>query len=268
MRIKTPTPPSSPVESQKNYSAVVRTVEPPPLLLPPFPHPSSAMPNSAKKSTSLQASIDPNLFKRTLCARNSPPPNRHYISGHSTTTSTKMPQPIVQLPPLEVPVPSLASVPVTADIRGFITETKDALLTRGIRKISGAIKCGKCRNQSIIDLDLPEDLSEIANFIISNKRTMEGGNYGLTSWYYPNLLNCPKCGAIANSRPVLKGSVNDISWLFLFLGKLLGICSKDQLYYYWVSVCPGCKKTLRKDDLLFSVFTHILGLLDPGRLCD
>ncbi|GLT89618.1 hypothetical protein SLE2022_075950 [Rubroshorea leprosula] len=75
LRFKNPTPSSSLVESQKNYSTVVYKVEPLPLSWLLSPRLSSAMLNSTKESSSLLASVYRyNLFERATLLPSGPSP--------------------------------------------------------------------------------------------------------------------------------------------------------------------------------------------------
>ncbi|KAF9609436.1 hypothetical protein IFM89_016236 [Coptis chinensis] len=133
------------------------------------------------------------------------------------------------------------------------------LRRKNLNKISGEVQCKKCNARYNYEFDLDERFREIAEYIIENKAEMR--DRAPKVWSNPDLPTCDHCGHPNCLKPVMPDNKDDINWLFLLLGRMLGFCTLDQLKYF----CMHTKnhRTGAKDRVLYLTYLGLCKQLDP-----
>ncbi|GAB4853916.1 hypothetical protein Ancab_018125 [Ancistrocladus abbreviatus] len=101
------------------------------------------------------------------------------------------------------------------------------LLDREIRAIRGKVQCKKCEKNYEIEYDLVQKFREVAAYAWTNQPTMH--DRAPEKWSNPELPTCKFCGQENSVKPVFSEGKDDINWLFLLLGQMLGCCTIEQL---------------------------------------
>lgn len=133
------------------------------------------------------------------------------------------------------------------------------LRSQNIKKITGEVQCKKCNARLTYEFDLNEKFREVAEYIIRNKDSMH--ERAPNRWLHSDLPACNQCGQANSMKPVIPVCNEEINWLFLLLGEMLGECTLEQLKYF----CMHTKnhRTGAKDRLLFLTFLALSKQLDP-----
>ncbi|CAH2051576.1 unnamed protein product [Thlaspi arvense] len=140
-----------------------------------------------------------------------------------------------------------------------IIHTLSDLLTNNITVISGQVYCRPCEKTETLEYNLKEKFEELERYIKENKEVMR--QRAPSVWMYPKLIRCGLCDN--EMKPVISLNKEEINWLFLLLGQMLGCCTLEQLKYY-------CHKTSQhrtgsKDRILYSTY---LGLCMQLKHCN
>ena len=146
--------------------------------------------------------------------------------------------------------------------RRAVVHSTDYLLSNGISAICGDVECKKCKYKDILVYDLQQKFKEVSDFIAEHLEDMDVK--GSKKWMRPPLPSCPRCHKPDCLSPVIPSRKRDINWLFLFLGRMLGSCSHEQLKYF-------CKHNKvypheKGDRVLLFVYIGICLQLDTGSL--
>ncbi|GLT74118.1 hypothetical protein SLA2020_459360 [Shorea laevis] len=146
-----------------------------------------------------------------------------------------------------------------AQNRRSMIHSLEYLLSKGITKISGEVKCKRCDKQYEMEYDLVEKFREIALYISRNKSSMH--TRAPSEWMNPTLPDCEMCDQSNCVRPVLTKK-RVINWLFLLLGKMLGCCKLSELKYF----CKHTEnhRTGAKDRVLYLTYLGLCKQLDPS----
>ncbi|OQU87368.1 hypothetical protein SORBI_3003G263701 [Sorghum bicolor] len=70
------------------------------------------------------------------------------------------------------------------------------------------------------------------------------------AWEFPALPDCDACGHRGAMWPEIAADKQEINWLFLFLGQMLGCCTLEQLMYFCMN--KGRYRTGAKSRVLYS----------------
>lgn len=132
------------------------------------------------------------------------------------------------------------------------------LLANGIESIAGKVQCRRCERLFEIEYDLRQKFLEVGAFIAENKGTMH--DRAPKEWTIPVLPRCESCGQENAARPVIMGK-DEINWLFLLLGQMLGCCTLEQLKYFCEHT--GNHRTGAKDRVLYYTYLGLCKQLDP-----
>lgn len=134
----------------------------------------------------------------------------------------------------------------------------DHLLSQGLTKIIGKVRCKGCGVERNIEFDLVEKFQKMYSYIANNMCDMN--DRAPKHWERPVLPTCESCGRENSLKPIIS---NEINWLFLFLGELIGCCTIEQLKYF-------CKHTDNhmtgaKDRLVYQTYVTLCRQLQPNR---
>ncbi|KAK9667404.1 hypothetical protein RND81_14G253900 [Saponaria officinalis] len=143
--------------------------------------------------------------------------------------------------------------------REAVVHSLDYLVSQGITRITGEVKCKKCDGSYEMEYDLTTKYGELVTFIV-NEGVMQ--HRAPAKWVKPSLPNCQLCGEDNSCKPVIAPEYLNINWLFLLLGQLLGCCTLEQLKYF-------CKhthnhRTGAKDRVLFLTYYTLCKQLEPN----
>ncbi|KAL5725009.1 hypothetical protein ACHQM5_008206 [Ranunculus cassubicifolius] len=133
------------------------------------------------------------------------------------------------------------------------------LRANNLTKITGEVQCKKCNAVYSHEFDLNAKFSEVADYILKNKDDMR--ERAPKRWTTPEVPVCAKCGEHNVVKPVMPEKKEEINWLFLLLGEMLGFCTLDNLKYF----CQFTKnhRTGAKDRVLFLAYLALCKQLDP-----
>ncbi|GKV05758.1 hypothetical protein SLEP1_g17728 [Rubroshorea leprosula] len=133
------------------------------------------------------------------------------------------------------------------------------LLSKGITKISGEVKCKRCDKKFQMEYDLVEKFREIASYISRHRSSMH--DRAPAEWMNPTLPGCVMCKQTNCVKPVI-AKKRAINWLFLLLGRVLGCCKLSELKYF----CKHTEnhRTGAKDRVLYLTYLGLCKQLDPS----
>lgn len=143
-----------------------------------------------------------------------------------------------------------------ATTRPAVIQNLRYLFSKNINVITGQVHCRPCENNQTLEYNLREKFDELFRYIKQNKEELR--QRAPNVWLYPKLTPCRSCES--EMKPVI-GEKEEINWLFLLLGQMLGCCTLDQLRYF-------CDKTNQhrtgsKDRVLYSTYLCLCKQLDP-----
>ncbi|XP_010526926.1 PREDICTED: uncharacterized protein LOC104804357 [Tarenaya hassleriana] len=132
------------------------------------------------------------------------------------------------------------------------------LVSNGINLISGQVQCKRCEKVVTIHYNLREKFVEIFRYIVENKERLR--DRAPSQWMSPRLPPCETCES--GMKPVMREKKEEINWLFLLLGQMLGCCTLEQLRYF----CDKSKihRTGAKDRVLYLTYLALCKQLDPS----
>ncbi|KAL5728863.1 hypothetical protein ACHQM5_001895 [Ranunculus cassubicifolius] len=139
--------------------------------------------------------------------------------------------------------------------RRCMVHTLETLKSKNLKKISGDVKCRKCDAQYVYEFDLDEKFREVAEYIKDNIPQFP------KSWLSPKTPACTHCGEINTWKPVIPENRDEINWLFLLLGQMLGFCTLEQLKDF--CMLTENSRTGAKDKVLCVVYLTLCKQLDP-----
>ncbi|XP_058068269.1 uncharacterized protein LOC131217371 [Magnolia sinica] len=144
--------------------------------------------------------------------------------------------------------------------RRAMVHTLSYLISAGITAIKGDMKCRRCEAKYQIEHDLESKFKEIRSYITANIDAMF--DRAPKEWMNPKLPDCQMCHQTNCIKPVISPKKRSINWLFLFLGKMMGCCTLNQLKYF-------CKhtnnhRTGAKDRVLYLAYLTMCKQLDPA----
>lgn len=133
------------------------------------------------------------------------------------------------------------------------------LYVNNINVIVGQVHCKPCESTQTIEYNLTEKFGELYRYIYDNKEVLR--HRAPKVWSCPKLTPC--CSCKNGMKPVIGENKEEINWLFLLLGQMLGCCTLDQLRYF-------CDKTSQhrtgaKDRVLYITYFGLCTQLEP---CD
>ncbi|AEC06469.1 hypothetical protein ISN44_As02g009900 [Arabidopsis suecica] len=139
---------------------------------------------------------------------------------------------------------------------GKIQSFRD-LSSNNINVISGQVHCKTCDRTDTVEYNLEEKFSELYGYIKVNKEEMRHRAPG--SWSTPKLIPCRTCKS--EMKPVMSERKEEINWLFLLLGQMLGCCTLDQLRYF--CQLNSKHRTGSKDRVVYITYLSLCKQLDP-----
>lgn len=131
------------------------------------------------------------------------------------------------------------------------------LSSKNINVISGQVHCKSCDNTLTLEYNLREKFSELYQYINNNKEVLR--QRAPAMWMAPELAPCGTCNS--EMKPVISENKEEINWLFLLLGQMLGVCTLDQLKYFCES--NSQHRTGAKDRVLYTTYLGLCKQLDP-----
>ncbi|XP_058756629.1 uncharacterized protein LOC131629845 [Vicia villosa] len=152
---------------------------------------------------------------------------------------------------IQPPFPWATSKPATV-------HTLDHLLyDLNIKTIPGTLECKSCKfQQTDFRFDLLEKFEKVASFFME-----ENMNYRAPDvWMKPVFPNCTRCGEKSTMKPLI-GKKEEIDWLFLFLGEMIGCCNLEHLRYFCLHA--NIHRTGAKDRLLYHTYLGLCKQLQP-----
>ncbi|XP_058742361.1 uncharacterized protein LOC131614832 [Vicia villosa] len=152
---------------------------------------------------------------------------------------------------IQPPFPWATSKPATV-------HTLDHLLyDLNIKTIPGTLECKSCKfQQTDFRFDLLEKFEKVASFFME-----ENMNYRAPDvWMKPVFPNCTRCGEKSTMKPLI-GKKEEIDWLFLFLGEMIGCCNLEHLRYFCLHA--NIHRTGAKDRLLYHTYLGLCKQLHP-----
>ncbi|KAH0856889.1 hypothetical protein HID58_085150 [Brassica napus] len=99
------------------------------------------------------------------------------------------------------------------------------LYVNNINVIVGQVHCKPCESTQTIEYNLTEKFGELYRYIYDNKEVLR--HRAPKVWSCPKLTPC--CSCKNGMKPVIGENKEEINWLFLLLGQMLGCCTLDQL---------------------------------------
>ncbi|VVB10841.1 unnamed protein product [Arabis nemorensis] len=132
------------------------------------------------------------------------------------------------------------------------------LSSNNINVISGQVQCRPCEKIQTLEYNLKEKFMELYLYISNNNEELR--NRAPKIWTSPKLTLCGSCES--PMKPVISEKKEEINWLFLFLGQMLGSCTLEQLKYF-------CDKTSQhqtgsKEHLLYQTYLGLFKQLVPS----
>lgn len=131
------------------------------------------------------------------------------------------------------------------------------LSSKNINAISGQVHCKSCDNTLTLEYNLREKFLELYQYIKHNKEVLR--QRAPAMWMTPELISCGTCNS--EMRPVISENKEEINWLFLLLGQMLGVCTLDQLKYFCES--NSQHRTGAKDRVLYTTYLGLCKQLAP-----
>ncbi|KAM7268504.1 hypothetical protein ACFE04_010670 [Oxalis oulophora] len=137
--------------------------------------------------------------------------------------------------------------------------TLSYLRAKRITRIKGTVHCKKCERQYEIEFDLIDKIRHIFDYIAANKDLL--CHRAPKEWKNPDDLDCKLCLQQKCVKPIFPNEKENINWLFLLLGQLLGFCTLAQLKYFcqWT----GNHRTGAKDRVLYLTYLGLCKQLQP-----
>ncbi|CAE5984104.1 unnamed protein product [Arabidopsis arenosa] len=139
---------------------------------------------------------------------------------------------------------------------GEIQSIRD-LSSNNLNVISGLVHCKTCDKTYKLEYNLMEKFSELYGYIKVNKEVMRQRAPAI--WSTPRLIPCMTCKS--EMKPVMSGRKEEINWLFLLLGQMLGCCTLDQLRFF--CQLNSKHRTGSKDRVLYITYLGLCKQLDP-----
>lgn len=138
-----------------------------------------------------------------------------------------------------------------------VLQTVKDLCQKDITEISGQVYCRSCDTTQTLRYDLVKKFKELSAFIKENIEEMR--NRAPTMWTTPKLILCETCES--GMKPVISEKKEEINWLFLLLGQMLGCCTLEQLRFFCESTSQH--RTGSKDHVLYSTYLGLFKQLEP-----
>lgn len=185
-----------------------------------------------------------------------PPPqplpfeNRPLTPSLSPPNATK----VLETPPtIQPPFPWATLKPATVHTINHL------LYHLNINTISGTLECKSCKfQQTDFRFDLHEKFEKVSNFIKENKSEMF--ERAPDAWMKPVLPNCESCRKKNTMHPLI-GKEEEINWLFLFLGEMIGCCNLEHLKYFCKHA--NIHRTGAKNRLVYQTYLGLCKQLQP-----
>ena len=243
----------------------LRPLSPPPSLYPPSPSPSLHPPSPPPQLRPPSLSPPPQftMTPSTLSLQQSsidPTPStspQHVVIPHHSPQAPQSNQRRQRSRPNNTPIEP--PYPWSTTRRAVVHELAYLRANR-ILTITGDVKCNQCKESYNMGYDLVEKFNEIASFIERNRDILH--SRAPQSWTKPTLANCMLCMHAKCVEPVIIEDDNErINWLFLLLGRLIGLLKLKHLKYF----CTHTKihQTGAKDRLVFLTYLTLCKQLQP-----
>lgn len=187
-----------------------------------------------------------------------PSPQPLPFENRPLTPSLSPPNPnatnVLQTPPsIQPPFPWATLKPATVHTINHL------LYHLNINTISGTLECKSCKfQQTDFPFDLHEKFEKVSNFIQENKSEMF--ERAPDAWMKPVLPNCQSCRKNSTMHPLI-GKEEEINWLFLFLGEMIGCCNLEHLKYFCKHA--NIHRTGAKNRLVYQTYLGLCKQLQP-----
>ncbi|KAL5542141.1 hypothetical protein UlMin_009851 [Ulmus minor] len=212
-----------------------------------------------------QANQNPQQEDRPLAAQSVPPQpanqnpqqkDRRLAESKPVKAPRRQSRPILRKEQSQTISPSFA----WATDQRAVVQSLESLVSKGITKITGKVKCRRCDKQYEMSYDLATEFKKIWNIFARGKSNMH--ERAPKMWMNPDLPKCEHCEQKNAARPIIANKKREINWLFLLLGQLLGCCTLNQLKYFCKH--SGNHRTAAKDRLLFLTYLGLCKQLDSN----
>ncbi|CAM0952517.1 unnamed protein product [Alopecurus aequalis] len=132
----------------------------------------------------------------------------------------------------------------------------------GITTVQGEVQCRRCDARRTFIYDIASKFREVHDFVYHSIHDMD--YRAPSAWTTPVLPDCDECGQRSSMRPVIPAAKEQINWIFLLLGQMLGLCTLEQLKFF----CANTRqhRTGAKDRVLYSTYMELCNQLCPDRL--
>lgn len=275
-------PVEDPVE-EHGFMQLLRSVsDPPPNIQPSPPHPHHMMPPGYYTNvitpwnvSGAALPLPPPLGVVSVAVPSPyPPPGQlqhpQAIQDGSGALETPRPVPRLGRPPAGHQARRNSSRAVAAEKNVIVppypwATSKPAVIhnlrylsSNNINVISGQVQCRPCEKIETLEYNLEEKFKELYRYIVNNKDELRQRAPHI--WMNSKLTPCGSCES--GMKPVLSEKKEEINWLFLLLGQMLGCCTLEQLRYF-------CDKTSQhrtgaKDRVLYLTYLGLFKQLDPS----
>lgn len=131
------------------------------------------------------------------------------------------------------------------------------LYAKNINMISGQVHCKPCNRTHTLTYDLMEKFSELYGYINDHKEVLRQRAPAI--WSTPVLVPCETCKT--EMKPVISERKEEINWLFLLLGQMLGCCKLEQLKFF--CGVHSNHRTGCKNRVLYITYLVLCKQLDP-----
>ncbi|EOA38771.1 hypothetical protein CARUB_v10010982mg [Capsella rubella] len=139
-----------------------------------------------------------------------------------------------------------------------VVHTISDLIAMNINMIHGQVYCKPCNKTHTLYYNLIERFSELSVYVKANMEIMR--LRAPARWLNPTLTQCVTCKT--DMKPLLNNErMEEINWLFLMLGGMLGCCTLDQLKFFCQA--NGKHRTGCKDRVLYTTYLRQCEQLDP-----
>ncbi|EOA37731.1 hypothetical protein CARUB_v10012505mg [Capsella rubella] len=139
-----------------------------------------------------------------------------------------------------------------------VVYTISDLTAMNINMIHGQVYCKPCNKTHTLYYNLIEKFSELYVYIKDNMEIMRERAPAI--WLSSTLTQCVTCKT--EMKPVINDErMEEINWLFLMLGGMLGCCTLDQLKFFCQA--NGKHRTGCKDRVLYKAYFRQCEQLDP-----
>ncbi|XP_062087179.1 uncharacterized protein LOC133793997 [Humulus lupulus] len=240
---------ASPTASPRNkQSTALPQVQP----LPP-PH-CSLLENSSHTLRPVQP-FGPSGFSQVSLPSLPPQPRNHFKKSRIQRSTKKTAMGVGKNELIAPPFPWATTQPATIHSMKYLVENN-------IVMIEGEVECKRCDRRFPMVFDLLSKYQRLESFIAEEKSVMN--DRAPACWLNPNLPTCSVCNEAV--RPVIASRNEEINWLFLLLGQLLGCCKLNQLKYFCMQ--SENHRTGAKDRVLYLTYLGLCNQLVPKPLYD